>query len=228
MNVIRRIWARLKKYIWIVLAVPVILGGIGWFIPAAHDSSSYQASATLSLGMYWNNDYNTPEPVIQLLTNGPFYQNNLPELWNNQKQSLLSHLNVTSLKGNLIQLTYSGASKVNAAATVNRIAQAFLKSDQERYQTRRALTDQTIQAVNQSKTNGNTDIDRERFLYQLGSDKLKMKPATLLEQATAGTGQGSNTFSPKKRAVLGIMLGLTLVFLWAVFPEFVREKEEGM
>lgn len=225
MNVIRRISERLKKHMLVFIAIPLILGVAGWLMPVVHGSSTYQASATVALGKYWNYDLNTPEPVTQLLSNGPFYQKNLPDLWNSQQQNLLSHINVTSLKGNLVQVTYTGVSKTEAADTANRIANAFLKNDQEQYQKRMALTEQSIQAVTQSKTNESSAVDKQRFLYQLGSDKIKMKPAELLEAAQPGVIKGTSSFTPKKRAVLGVVLGITLIFVWVAFPEFVRERE---
>lgn len=226
MNTIRNIAVRLKKYLWLALIIPILCGLIGWFVPAGKAPSNYTATVTFALGNYDNKDLNEPDPVTVLLLNAPFYQEQLPDLWEKDQQNLLSQLDVTTLSGNRLQLTYKGTSREETTDTANQIAEAFVAYDRAQYQKKIDIIDQSIQTLDHTESDKATVVDRERFLYKLKTEKLNMRPAQLLEPAEAGTSVGNAAFSPKKRAVLGVMLGVTIVFFAAAFPEFVGRKQD--
>ncbi|WP_353949278.1 hydrolase [Sporolactobacillus sp. Y61] len=217
--------ARLRQYLWLALSVPILFGLIGWFVPTGGAPASYKAAVTLILGSHHNRVLNEQEPVTVLLTNAPFYQEQMPDLWEKEQNGLLSRLHVATLSAGRMQLTYTGTSAAEAANTANRIAEAFIRLDQKEYNKKTAVIDQSIQAVSRTDNVAATAVDRERFLYKLKTDRLALRPAELLEPAAAASGSIGSPFTPKKRAVLGVMIGLTLVILWAVFPEFVRERK---
>ncbi|RYL89317.1 hydrolase [Sporolactobacillus sp. THM7-4] len=226
MNLIHSLTVRIRKYIGVIVAVPLILGIAGWFLPVGKAPSSYTAVTTVSLGNYNDPDFNDPSRVIVMLTNVPFFQERLPDLWKVNSQNLLSRFKVTLLKDQLIQLSYTGQSKDNVEQTVNKITDAFLASDRVQYQKRLDLIDRSISALNQARVSDNTRVDQQRFLYKLQSTRLDIKPAQLLKSASADIHLENRAFSRKARAVLGAMLGITIMFFFVVFPEVVREKQE--
>lgn len=226
MSIIHRLVKKIKKFIWIIVAVPLIFGVAGWLVPVGKAPSAYMATTTISLGSYSNPDFNDPNHVIVLLTNAPFYQERIPDLWKSRQSEILSQFKVTILKDQLIQLSFTGKTKNDAIRTVGRVTNAFLTSDREQYQQRKTIIDQSISTLESGTVNENTKVDRQRFLYELQTANLGIKPAQLLEPAGANAGLANKAFSSRQRAVLGVMLGVTIVFLWIVFPEFVREREE--
>lgn len=226
MTFVHRLAEKIKKFIWIIVAIPLIFGVAGWFIPIGKTAVPYTATATMSLGSYSDPDFNDPNRVMIMLGNAPFFQKQLPALWKNRQNELLGQLKVSMVKNQLIQLSFIGKSKDEAISTVNQIASAFLSADREQYQKRETLINQSISALLNGKINESTAVDRQRLLYNLQTAKLDLKPAQLLEPAGAAPGPGGKVFSSKQRAVLGVMLGVTIVFLWLAFPEFVRERPE--
>ncbi|MDN3954943.1 hypothetical protein [Sporolactobacillus laevolacticus] len=227
MNAFNRVATRLKTHIWIVLALPILLGIAGWVVPIGKMPSNYTAQATIQLGSYGNAEYNTPEQVIILLSNAPFYQKSLPDLWQENKQNLTSQLNISSLPNHLIQISSSGKTADETARRVNLIANAFLTNDRKQFNQKSKMIDQAIGDLKKVKTSQSDAVDRVRLLYKLESEKFKLQPAQLLEAAVPGTGSRTVPFSSKKRAILGFMVGITIILVAASLPEFVRNKEEA-
>ncbi|MCI1858055.1 MAG: hydrolase [Sporolactobacillus sp.] len=221
MDIVRSMAKRAKKFIWLICIVPLVLGAAGWLVPVGKMPAGYQSSATLSVGNYGDPLFDDSERVVTYLTNAPFYQKELPELWSSQGENLFRQLDVSPLKGDLIQLTYTGTSEADAVQTVNRIADAFLREDNGRYKERTNVIDQSLRTLENMKSKSQNTVDRQRMLYKLRSDKLKLHPAEVVERADATSGGGA--FTPKKRAVLGVLIGLTLVFAIIALPEFVRD-----
>ncbi|MCL1631548.1 hypothetical protein M3N64_06245 [Sporolactobacillus sp. CPB3-1] len=223
MKIFNSVAARMKKYWWIVVALPVLLGIIGWLVPAGKMPSSYEAQTTIQLGTYDDSVYNDPNQVLILLTNASFYEQQLPDLWNDQEQELLSRIGVTDLSNHLIQISYRGKSAEDAIMQVNKVADAFLAADQQRFEQKKKILDQAIQSMKTARA-ADGEVSRIRYLYKLQSEKLELSQAKILEPAQKGTGTSVSAFSPKKRAALGFMIGVTLVVVGMVLPEFVRRK----
>ncbi|MCQ2010488.1 MAG: hypothetical protein ABF629_08840 [Sporolactobacillus sp.] len=225
MNVFRNVVTRLRKYLWIVAALPIILGIVGFFVPAGKMPSSFEAQTTVQLGSYGDDTTNDPNQVIVLLSNAPFYEKRLPELWEQQEQALLSQISITDLTNHLIQISYKGTSEAEAVEGVNRVTSAFLDEDKNRFDNKEKIIDEAINNLNKSHVSSEETVSRARFLYTLQSRKVQMRRAQVLESAQKKSGSGVSTISSKKRAVLGFMLGITLVIIGAALPEFVRKKE---
>ncbi|MCO7127561.1 hypothetical protein NIE88_17530 [Sporolactobacillus shoreicorticis] len=225
MSVFKSVAARLRKYLWIVAALPIILGIVGFFVPAGKMPSSFEAQTTIQLGSYGDDIMNDTSQVIVLLSNAPFYEKRLPELWRQQEQALLSQISVTDLTNRLIQIRYQGTSEAEAAEGVNLVTSAFLDEDKEHFDQKEKIIDEAINTLNKSHVSSNENVSRARFLYKLQMEKAQMRQAQILEPAQKKSGTSVSTISSKKRAVLGFMLGITLVIIGAALPEFVRKKE---
>ncbi|RYM06507.1 hydrolase [Sporolactobacillus sp. THM7-7] len=224
MNVMHSMIARIKKYIWLIFIVPIFLAIVGWFVPVGGEPSDYTAETTIALGDYHTPDANDPERVTALLSNASFYQDRLPSLWRAQRENLLGRLKVIQLNDRQIQLSFSGGSEDEAVRIVSRVTEAFLAYDREQFQKREQVINRSIDAMKGARVSQDAAVDRQRFLYELETARLEIKPAELLEAADAGTHLENRAFSSKERAVLGGMLGVTIMFFWVILPEFVRKR----
>lgn len=224
MNLLKRFTARLKHYLWLVLALPAALAVIGFLVPVGSMPSSYQAQATVQLGNYEDPIFNETNQVMLMLANAPFYQQKLPQLWAQNEQELLSEVEIRDLNNRLIQLRYRAASKEEAKNGAQAITDAFLNADRQHYERRKRLIDQTLSQLEKEKTPASDSAARTRFFYKLQSLKLTMRPAQQLEQVSS-SGASVTTLSSKKRAVLGAVIGMTLVLLAAALPEFIRKND---
>ncbi|QAA21741.1 hypothetical protein [Sporolactobacillus terrae] len=223
MNLLKRFTTRLKHYLWLVLALPAALAVIGFLVPVGAMPSSYQAQATVQLGSYEDPIFNETNPVILMLTNAPFYQQQLPQLWAQNEQELLSKVEIRDLNNRLIQLRYRAPSKEEAKNGAQAITDAFLNADRQHYNRREKLIDQTLSQLEKEKAPATDAAAGTRFVYKLQSLKLTMRPAQQLEQVSS-SGASVTTLSSKKRAVLGAVIGMTLVLLAAALPEFIRKN----
>lgn len=211
-----------KKYFWILIAIPVLLGAIGWLLPVGNESSSYTAEATLTLGSYNNPDMNDPKRVIVMLTNAPFYKEHLASLWDQKQVELMTNLHVTAVSDNMIDLTYEGESAVEV---LNEISNAFLAMDQEKLQQKQKIVQESIDALKNEKVGPDAMVDQQRFLFDLKTEQNDIKPAMVLKSPdNQALNSANQTFNSKERAVLGVLLGVTISFLWLVIPELVRER----
>ncbi|SFG56830.1 hypothetical protein [Sporolactobacillus nakayamae] len=225
MSVFNHVAERLRKHLWIVIALPILLGITGWLVPIGKMPSSFEAQTTIQLGSYMKDEYNDPNQVAIILSNDPFFEKHVQELWNERQQALLSQVTISDLSNHLIQIRYRGKDTDDAMDGVNAVTNAFLAEDQTRFNQKEKIIDQAIESLKKEKTSENETVERARFLYKLQLEKANMKPAQLLEPAQKGSGTRVSALSSKKRAALGFMIGVTFSMIGAALPEFVRRKE---
>ena len=219
---VRRIAGRSRKYLWLLLAIPILLGGIGWVLPVGKEPSVVKAEATISLGNYQYEDFNHAENVVTLLTHAPFYQENLAHLVG--ETGVPRQLTVTPVNEQMIKLVYSDSSADHAANVVNEIAQAFLVLDQQKFAERKLIIEDSITAIEQEQVSEDAMVDQQRFLNELKTAQFNLKPATLLKEANSSElVVDSQTLSSRDRAVLGVIIGVCIAFLTIVLPELVRK-----
>ncbi|MBT2728211.1 hypothetical protein J7E63_14825 [Bacillus sp. ISL-75] len=215
---------RMNKYILIILATTVLLGVMGWLLPVGKEESSYTVEASLTLGNYNNPEFNNPKRVIIFLTTPPFYEEHLADLWEEKYDEISTKLNVTAGTDNMITLSYSDHSKESSAKVLNEIISAFMAIDKAKFQQKQKIIQESIESLNNEKVGPEALVDQERFLYELKTADNEIKPALLLKKADENAINTENrAFNSKERAVLGVLLGVTLGFLWIVFPVIFRE-----
>ncbi|WP_121610970.1 hypothetical protein [Mesobacillus foraminis] len=222
---LQRVTSRSRKYLFILLALPVLFGLLGWFLPVGREPSSLTAEATISLGNYDNPEMNNPKNVMVLLSKPSFYEDNLEGLWKETEEQITENLSVVNVSDKVLQLTYTGTSGENAAEVVNAIADAFLKMDQQQYEEKKAFINGKIASLEGETVGEEAKIDQERFIFELESAELNMKAASYVKPAHAEEAEMSNkALSSRDRAVLGVLLGVTLAFSWMIVPELVRKQ----
>ncbi|WP_066254711.1 hypothetical protein [Neobacillus drentensis] len=215
---------RINKYFLILLSITVMLGVIGWLLPVGKEKSNYSVEAALTLGSYNNPELNDPKRVINLLTTAPFYEDYLKELWEAKSEEILTNLHVTVSPDNKVNLSYTDQSKESTVEVLNQITSAFMDLDKERFQQKQKIIQETFEVLKNEKVGPDAEVDQQRFLLELKTALYDIKEAKLLKSADINALNTENrAFNSKERAVLGILLGITLSFLWIVYPVLFRE-----
>ncbi|MEH7308649.1 hypothetical protein [Neobacillus drentensis] len=217
---------RLNKYFLLLLVMTILLGVIGWLIPVGKAKSNYTLDTVLTLGNYDYPELNDPKRVINMLTNPNIliYELHLKDLWEERFEEIYTNLHVTAGPDNLITLSYSDHSEESTAKVLNEITTAFLEIDQDRFQEKQKFFQESIEEIKGVQIASEAKGDQLRLLFELKTALNDIKPATLLKPADINTIDTENrAFNSKERAVLGILLGVTLSFLWIVFPTIFRE-----
>lgn len=224
-QMIQALKERMNKYILIILATTILLGVMGWLLPVGKEESSYTVEASLTLGNYNYPDFNNPKLVIILLTTAPFYEKHLADLWEEKYDEISTKLNVTAGTDNMITLSYSDHSKESTAKVLNEIISAFMAIDKDRFQQKQKIIQESIESLNNEKVGPEAIVDQQRFLYELRTALYEIKHAKLIKKADENAINTENrAFNSKERMVLGVLLGVTLGFLWIVFPVIFRER----
>lgn len=218
---IQRLKERMNKYFLLLLTATILLGVIGWFLPVGKEKSSYQAEAVITLGFYKYPDLNDPKRVVTLLTNARFLEEHLENLWQEKNEFIRTNLLVTATTDNMIKLSYTDDSKETSIKVLSEITGAFMSMDQGRFQQKKGIIQESIEALNNEEVAPEAKVDQERFLNELNTALYDIKPATLDKNEIITE---NRAFNSTERAVLGVLLGLTLSFFWIVIPEFFRER----
>lgn len=222
---IQRLKERMNKYFLLLLTATILLGVIGWFLPVGKEKSSYQAEAVIKLGFY-KDPLNDPKEVVSLFKEtDPFYEEHLEKLGQEKNEFIRANLLVTATTDNMIKLSYTDDSKEISTQVLSEITGAFMSMDQARFQEEQGIIQESIEALNNETVAPEGKVDQHRFLLELNSYLKDIKHAKLFKPADKNEIITENrAFNSTERAVLGVLLGLTLSFFWIVIPEFFRER----
>ncbi len=219
---VRRIAGRSRKYLWLILLIPCLLGGIGWTLPVGKEPTMIQAEAIISLGNYQYQDFNQANNVVSLLASESFYEEHLTELVDESGGPL--NVSVSAVNEQMVKLVYSDSSAEEAANTVNEVAHVFLSLDKQKFTEKQRINDDTIKALENVEVSEEAKVDQHRFLHELKTMQFDFKPAELYKEASSTAPVVENkTLSSKDRAVLGVLIGIGIAFLAIVLPELVRK-----
>lgn len=222
---IQRFKERMNKYFLILLATTILLGIIGWLLPVGQEKSSYTLETSITLGNYKNPELNVPNRVISLLTNAPFYEEHRKSLWDENFEEFSTNFHVMAGPDNTINLSYTGKSEESTAQVLKEITDAFMEIDKKRFQKKQEIIQDSIDATINEKVGPEAKVDQQRFLYELKTARDDIRHAEILKPADINAINTENrAFNSKERAVLGILLGVTLSFLWIVFPVIFRDQ----
>ncbi|MCY8066116.1 hypothetical protein MOB77_03845 [Bacillus haynesii] len=224
MNLIKRIAGRVKKYIVAIIALPLILGLVGYFMPKGSVApSDYTATVTISTGNYGEAKYNNAKQVPLLLKNEAFLKDIFPEIPEEDLAQLKDDLAIEIRTDSLFNLSYTGPDKQETLDTLGKIKDAYMKGDKALFSKREEVIEKNIKALEGETVSADSKVDKQRFLYELETSKLDMKAAEEIEPLIVLDNQAAG-MSPKKRAVLGVLIGLALSFFIIVVPEVFRER----
>ncbi|MDA7025503.1 hypothetical protein PJ311_02625 [Bacillus sp. CLL-7-23] len=221
-NFMKRIVGRAKKYIVPILALPLVLGLLGYIFPKGNSPSNYKASVTISTGNYGDPLYTKTKEVSVLFKSEPFLKEVFPEMDEEELTDMKDKLLVEIRSDTVFNLSYLGADQKETFTVLEKIRDTFFKKDKNQFLKREQVIDKNIKALKNESVSHDSKVDKQRFLYDLETRKLEMKAAEEIEPLTA-LDSGGVGMTPKKRAVLGVLIGLALSFFIIVVPEVFRE-----
>ncbi len=130
MNLIKRIAGRVKKFIVAIIALPLILGLVGYFMPKGSVApSNYTATVTISTGNYGEAKYNNAKQVPLLLKNEAFLKDIFPDMPEEDLAQLKDDLAIEIRTDSLFNLSYTGPDKQETLDTLGKIKDAYMKGD---------------------------------------------------------------------------------------------------
>ncbi|MDJ0286073.1 MULTISPECIES: teichuronic acid biosynthesis protein TuaF [Bacillus] len=219
-----RIGKRMKKYIvWLVL-LPVVLTAFGFFFAKGTvEQSSYTAAVTLTLGKYDDGVYNNMAEVTSLLKSDAFLNQALRDVKEEERQDVKNRLILTNQSDTQLQLSFTDADQARALAVVKQVSDTFLKQDKALFTKRQQVIERRLSALEDESVSNDSKVDKERFLYELESTKLGMKQAKIVDPAQVLDEAGKG-MSAKKRALLGLVIGLSISLMFVVLPEVFKES----
>ncbi|PRP51893.1 hypothetical protein C7B63_06015 [Bacillus halotolerans] len=223
-DIVIRLARRIKKnIIWIIL-VPLILGAVGYILPSQiADKKSYTAEVTLAVGSYDHPVYNSTEEIPLLLRSDAFLKEALPDEKDEDLAEIKEKLTVKSESKSLLSLSYADQDQERTESVLNAVSSTFLKNDQKLFEEREAVIRRSLDALEGESVSEDSKVDKERFLYELKNTQLNLKAASAVDSETVSEASGGG-MSPKKKAVLGVLIGITIAFMFVVIPEFFRES----
>ncbi|MDU0070356.1 MULTISPECIES: teichuronic acid biosynthesis protein TuaF [Bacillus] len=223
-HLMKRIAGRIKKYIVPIIALPLVLGLFGYFMPkGAAAPADYTASVTISTGNYGESLYNNAKEIPLLLKNDPFLKEVFPEMDEEELASIKEELVIDIRSDSLFNLSYTGPDKEETLNVLEKIKDAYMKEDKKLFLKRDQVIEKNIKALEGETVSADSKVDKQRFLYELETNRLDLKAAEEIEPLTA-LDNVAGGMSPKKRAVLGVLIGLALSFFIVVVPEVLKER----
>ncbi|MBT9284235.1 MULTISPECIES: teichuronic acid biosynthesis protein TuaF [Bacillus] len=223
-DMLTRITRRIKKNIIWIIALPVVLGAAGYVVPSKiSGSSSFTSEAAIAAGNYDHPLYNNTKEIPLLLMSDAFLKQALPDKTDEERAAVKSKLTVETQSDSLITVSYSGQNKQDTESVFQAVITTFLKNDQDLFEKRAKVVRQSIAALEGETVSADAKVDKERFLYELKNTQLNLKAAGIINSEpmneTAGEGM-----PPKRKAVLGVLIGIAVAFMFIVIPEFFRES----
>ncbi|MGC4377268.1 Wzz/FepE/Etk N-terminal domain-containing protein [Fictibacillus sp. Mic-4] len=220
-NSINRIMGRLRKYFLLFLLVPVLTTVVAYFT-AVMSSSSYEATAKISLGQFDNSSYNTVAKAKQLITSKEFLSD--IDGLDKKTDELKDNLDILQESDTIMTVSLTDGNQSNAKRMLRQIVDAFLqKSDSEKDKWTALLQQKISQVKNLNVSSDEGKVNREKLLFELQSSLYKVKPAEIIDQPTIVPLKAN----PLHQAALGLLIGIMLSATLLLLPEIFRERHEN-
>ncbi|MCM3668139.1 hypothetical protein M3181_03875 [Mesobacillus maritimus] len=215
-----------SKHWLLLLILPVLLAGIGWVLPVGKEPSIVTAEATISLGNYQHQKLNHANHVVKMLSHAPFYEEHLPSVL--VENMVPPELTVTAINETTVRLAYSSSSSEEASQVVNDVASAFLQMDQEKFDKKERIVQDSITALEDEEVSPEAKVEQVRLLNELKTLQFSMEPAVLLEAGNVDeVAIEQKTLGSRERAIVGGLIGVSLSFLWLTLPKLVSNHKRS-
>jgi teichuronic acid biosynthesis protein TuaF len=205
-----RILTRFKKLLFMLLLLPLLLAGLGYFIEMNQETTS-KAKAEIILGDYPSDEYDyTDVGIVQELLKNEKHLKKLKKEYDlsyNAKE-LAGKTNPTIKPGKVIELSYSGKSKEKTEKVLNELVDAFLIDSNKDYKKRKNQLEVDIQKNDDSYS-----------LYDMKLELEKLKPIKIHKNVTVD----EESKNPMRRAILGFLIGTMFSISILLAPEVFRK-----
>ncbi|KMJ59013.1 hypothetical protein AB685_08030 [Bacillus sp. LL01] len=224
-NLLNKLLIRIKKSIPLIIILPLLLGGLGYFFEKnSKPVVSYAAKTKIELGYYDDPNMNSPESVKTLLSGYSFLESVFPAYQPEDLEDIKSGLVINTVSNSAIDMTYRSDNEEEVEKVSNELVEAFLTYDNEKYEEKASILEDSFQTLSDETVSEDSKVDKQRFIYELQNELLTLYPSQLSEPVRVNEYR-QESFSAKKRAVLGGLVGLTFVFAYIVVPILFREDE---
>jgi teichuronic acid biosynthesis protein TuaF len=215
----RRILNRFKKLFFILLLLPILLAGLGYFIEMNQETTS-KATAEIMLGEYPTpkHDYTDVGTVQELLKSESFLNELKSEYkLNYDSKELADKTNPTIKPGRIIEIPYTVNSKAQAEEVLNELVNALYKDINQQYNSEKKRLEDAIQKIEESPSTD--DALEVEVLSNLQSESKKLRPAKIHKDVTVEEGKNN----PMRRAILGFLIGTMFSISILLAPEVFRK-----
>lgn len=243
-NILNLLIKRIKKSIPLLIIIPLLLAGLGYFFEIKSEPVvSYAASAKIELGFYENEKMNNAERAKRDITGNTFLESTFPNYEPEELEALRSRIVINTLSGTTIELIYRSDNPEEVEEGLERLVDAFLAEDKEELEENSLIYKDIIEGKSLGEIYNNfigvesleeledTQVNIELSLVEQQKLIIESKeilssyyPAELTEPVIVSESR-SEDFSSKKRAVLGGLIGVTIVFGYIVVPLLFREED---
>jgi teichuronic acid biosynthesis protein TuaF len=212
----KRILTRFKKLFFVLLLLPVLLAGVGYFLEMNQETTS-KAKAEIMLGDNYDPKY-TDVGTVQEWLKSEKYLNGLKDDYNlsYNPEELAGKTNPTIKPGKVIELSYTTNNKDKAEKVLNDLVDAFLKDSNKNYKKQKNLLEETIQNLESSTEDG---VLKEDTLYDRKSELEELRPAKIHKEVSVDETKNN----PMRRAVLGFLIGTMFSISILLAPEVFRK-----
>ncbi|WP_078550014.1 hypothetical protein [Litchfieldia alkalitelluris] len=221
---IQRILVRVKKFIVIIVIMPILLGLLGWLIPVENNPVTYKAEAKILLGEYSHSDLNNPKHLQILLTHELFYKERLNDWWENHQNQIKANFQVMIVDEGVIVLSYHDQSAERAERFLHDVLEEYLLLDQSVVAEKKTVIQSAIDSISNLEISKEESVEHQQFLYELNTELLSVREAKLLNNMELRS-ESIKSLTSSERGFLGGLIGITLAWLWVVVPVGFQKKE---
>ncbi|NMH75168.1 hypothetical protein HF078_18985 [Bacillus sp. RO2] len=252
-NILNLLLNRIKKSIPLLIIIPLLLAGLGYFFEMKSEPVvSYAAKAEIELGFYNGDEktfekMNNAEAVKGIITSNSFLESTFPDYEPEELEAIRSGIVINTVSGTSLELIYRSDNEEEVEEGLERLVDAFLVRDKEELEKNSLHYENIIEGktleetykIYKNITKGNTSEESvgkavnselsllvELLEITIDSEEKKSSfyPAELTEPVRVSESR-SEDLSSKKRAVLGGLIGVTIVFGYIVVPLLFREED---
>jgi teichuronic acid biosynthesis protein TuaF len=230
-NILNLLLNRIKKSIPLLIIIPLLLAGLGYFFEMKSEPVvSYAARAKIELGFYNYNEkiiekMNNAEGAKGIITSNSFLESTFPDYEPEELEALRSGIVINTLSSTSLELIYRSDNEEEVEEGLERLVDAFLVRDNEELETKLSNAKDRLKTLNSEPLAvEETIVDRENAIYEFEDIISSYYPAEVTEPVVVGESR-SEDLSSKKRAVLGGLIGVTIVFGYIVVPLLFREED---
>ncbi|MBN3554191.1 hypothetical protein JYA63_07950 [Fictibacillus nanhaiensis] len=216
---IKRILIRFKKLFFVLLLLPIIFAGLGYFL-GMNEEATYTAKAEIRLGEFIASSQFTNVGEVQDLLKNENYLSNLNVT--DDPIELASKTNPIIKPRKVIELSYSSDSKKESEKVLQKLVNAFLKDSNDvvndkndiSYMEWKDILEGQIKELEDSN-----DANKTAEISDRKEDLEKLRP-TQIEKDVYVEETNNN---PLRKAILGFLVGLMFSISILLFPEVIRK-----
>ncbi|WP_404445577.1 hypothetical protein LG307_19635 [Sutcliffiella horikoshii] len=230
-NILNLLINRIKKSIPLLIIIPLLLAGLGYFFEIKSEPVvSYAAKAKIELGFYDIEKWNNAEKVKSYITNYSFLESTFPDYDPEDLEAIRSGIVINTLSGTSLELIYRSDNAEEVEEGLERLVDAFLVRDNEELEKKSLTYENIIEGKTLEELEGKAEnselslVELLELIIESDEKILSYYPAEVTEPVMVSESR-SEDFSSKKRAVLGGLVGVTIVFGYIVVPLLFREED---